>query len=146
MSKKDMYSFTVDVEQFVRGCLADPATKEMVYNAIRQGPGPVNSPMGASNLKDNHGDADEWYSVFIGSSTKIKSGEPGFLFRNGTGGQGPRVSIRLKKQEPKQHVAQTPGQLLPESGQTLLQKAIAGDWGSVSTRRAACTRRPRPNR
>lgn len=140
MSKKETYGFTLDVEGFVSNCLNDPDTREMVYNAIRkfgtEGPRAHTTPLGAANMKDDPSHPDAWYSAFIGTSNQVQPGQPGFLLRNSKG-QGPRVSIRLKRQTPKAHVAQTPfqtvtpGQLLgggqAPTGAELLQRALAGD-------------------
>ena len=136
MSKKETYGFTIDVEDFVRICLNDPDTREMVYNAIRKGPQVHTKPLGAANMKDDPSHPDAWYSAFLGTSNQVQAGQSGFLLRNSKG-QGPRVSVRLKRQTPKAHVAQTPialqtqtpGELLgpAPSAAELLQRALAGD-------------------
>jgi hypothetical protein len=131
MSKKDVYGFTVDVEHFVRICLNDPATREMVFNGIRKGALDHTTPLGAANMKDDPSHPDAWYTAFLGTSNQVAAGNEGFILRNNNG-QGPRVSIRLKRQQQKSHAAQTasvtPGQLLPEqSSAQILQQALQGD-------------------
>ena len=138
MSKKETYGFTLDVKGFVRICLSDPATREMVYAAIREQEQPLNfrNPLGAANMKDDPSHPDAWYSAFVGTSNQVQPGQDGFVLRNNKG-QGPRVSVRLKRQEPKQHLAQTaspavtqtPGQVLgpAPSAAELLQRALSGD-------------------
>lgn len=134
VSKKDTYGFTLDVENFIRICLNDPDVKEMIFNALRKGPLLSHTEtLGASNMKEDKEDADNWYTVFVGTSQQAKSGQSGFLLRNNDG-QGNRVSLRLKRQTAKTHTAQTqpqtPGQVIPEAiGETatLLRKAITGN-------------------
>jgi hypothetical protein len=126
MSLKDTYGFTIDVESFVRICLSDPSTKEMVYSAIRKGTITHTTALGASNMKETPDAPDAWYTAFLATSNQIGAGEEGFVLRN-SGGQGPRVSIRLKRQQVKAHTAQTPGKVLPPEDPTLLQRALAGD-------------------
>ena len=130
MSLKDSYGFTVDVENFVRICLSDPSTKKMVFDAIRKGTIEHTTPLGAANMKETKDAPDAWYTAFLGTSNQVPAGEEGFVLRN-SNGQGPRVSIRLKRQTPKTHTAQTPGQALPQEASTpdeqLLMRALAGD-------------------
>lgn len=131
MSLKDTYGFTVDVENFVRILLNDPTTQEMVYSAIRKGAMPHTTPLGAANMKESKGDPDAWYTSFLATSNQVEAGQEGFVLRNSQG-EGPRVSVRLKRQTAKTHTAvtQTPGAVLPEAAspeKDLLQRALSGD-------------------
>lgn len=128
MSLKETYGFTIDVENFIRICLSDPSTEQMVYNAIRKGVIAHTTPLGASNMKETPDAPDQWYTAFLATSNQVPAGEEGFVLRNNSG-QGPRVSIRLKRQPVKAHTAQTPGQILPAAAADpgLLQRALSGD-------------------
>lgn len=129
MSHKQVYGFTIDLQQLIGICLQDPATEQMVYAALRgakERTVPHTTPLGAANFKDNKEDPDLWYSVFVGTSTKASRGQEGFIIRNESG-NGPRISVRLKRQQQKTHAAKTPGQVLPTDTADLVKKALSGD-------------------
>lgn len=122
VARKETFGVTIDPVKFVRIMLNDPQTREMVYNAVRQGPMNHTEILGAANLADDEGQ-QEWYTVFAGTSRQVAAGEEGFVLRNR---RGDRVSLRLKRQEAKTHEAVSNPQVAPvtDAGNDLLRKAL----------------------
>jgi hypothetical protein len=136
VSRRDTYSFTLDVENLIRICMSDPGVREMVYSGLRKGPIAPTEVLGAANMKEEGESEDSWFSVFAGTSRESIAGQNGFLLRNKArgGGPGARISLRLKKQSAKTHTAQvpaqTPGEVIPEAANAtanLLRAAIGGN-------------------
>lgn len=127
--KRESFGVTLDLKKLVRMALNDPETKEMIFDAIRQGPMPYTDIIGATNFSSKKN--PKWYSVFLGVNRKLKPGDPGFLMKNK---RGDRISLRLKKQEVRDHTAQTPGKILPDTNTNEeLHKALtSGDPAIVS--------------
>ena len=132
VSLKDTYSFTIDVENFVRICMSDPDVRQLVFSGVRKGAIEQTELLGAANMKESKEDEDIWFSLFAGTNRDALPGQQGFLLRNE---QGSRVSLRLKRQSAKNHtaqvpVAQTPGQVIPEAASqtaNLLRDALSGN-------------------
>ena len=123
MRNLDTISFTIDMKALVRYALNDPACREEVYTAIREGANPNIEILGAANL-NGEGEPDRWFSLFISTNQRIEAGTEGFISRNQ---DGTRISARLRRQVRKDHVAQDSDQmptLVEADGTQLLTQAL----------------------
>jgi len=136
MRQKESYNFTIDLKNLIKICMQDPSTKKMVFDALREDSAselsvPCTTPLGAANMKTEADAPDDWYTSFVGTSTKIGPGQDGFVLRN-LSGTGPRISIKLSRQEGKKHLAQTENQSLPVSNPSQLSLALKANREVVS--------------
>ena len=135
--KEDNIQFTIDVKKMVRQLLADPTTREEVWEALREfkaeGPGDPRKPCGFANFGSQEN--PEWFSLFLATNREKAIGEAGLFYRT-RGGE--RISARLRKQPTKNQAVEASGQLeagestqatnqLPSDHQQLLALALSGN-------------------
>lgn len=134
MSQRESYGFTINLKNLIRIAMNDPKARQEIREAIVEGPMPHTEKLGAANLRADENSPDEWYTVFAGTARDVQPMTSGFLLRNQ---DGTRISMRLRRQQRKDHAAATPGVTNLDPGQQLLARALSGDQQAAQALLAA---------
>ena len=136
------FPFTLSLKQLIRVALNDPSCSREIAEAIKEGPLPGTTMLGAANFAAP-GEPEQWFSLFMSTNREAGPGNRGYIFRNK---QGDRISMRLKAQGAKDQRAQHINAVLPADQGTadLLSRAMAGDQKAAQAVLQMAKRGPQP--